>query len=126
MHYNYPAPPGVLASPGHPADYPSNLDRTDTIVVEQGLVLSINFIAFDVHAHSSCRYDHLTISEGDGTPLMAKACGSDLPPELTSNTGFVRVFFHTNSANTRSGWRLEWTAVSPGVPPPHHLPPPAP
>ena len=112
MHYS--PPPGVLTSPGHPSDYPSNLDRTDTIVVGPGLVIAITFTAFDVEADSSCRWDHLTITEGDGTPLLARTCGSDPPPDLTSTTGTVRVIFHTNIANVRSGWRLEWTAILPG------------
>ena len=89
-------------------------------MVGPGLVIAITFTAFDVEASSSCSYDHLTITEGDGTPLMAKTCGSDLPPDLTSSTGTVRVTFHTSRVNEKSGWRLEWTAVPPGVPPPHH------
>ena len=89
-------------------------------MVDPGLVIAITFTAFDVEADSSCRWDHLTITEGDGTPLMAKTCGSDRPPDVTSNTGTVRVIFHTNYGTTESGWRLEWTAVPPGVPPPHH------
>ena len=121
MHYS--PPPGVLTSPGHPSNYPSNLDRTDTIMVGPGLAIAITFTAFDVEADSSCRWDHLTVTEGDGTPLLARTCGSDPPPDLTSNTSTVRVIFHTDGGVEGSGWRLEWTAVPPGVPPPHHLPP---
>ena len=117
---------GELTSPNYPANYPNYLDRTDTIVVQQGLVIAIKFTAFDVEAHSSCRWDHLTVTEGDGTPLLARTCGSDPPPDLTSNTSTVRVIFHTNIVNVGSGWRLEWTAVPPGgslatIPTPHTL-----
>ena len=111
----------VLTSPSFPGYYPSNLDNTDVIEVEQGLAIAIEFTAFDVQYHYSCEYDHLTITEGDGTPLMAKTCGSDLPSNLISNTGTVRVSFRTDGSGTRPGWRLEWAAVPPGVSPPHHL-----
>ena len=107
---------GELTSPNYPSNYPDNLDRTDVIVVEQGLFIAIKFTAFIVHADMSgikC-FDHLTLTEGDGTPLLVKTCGSDLPPDLTSDTGTVRVIFHTSSIYVRPGWRLEWTAVSPG------------
>ena len=83
-------------------------------MVQQGLVIAIKFTAFDVEADSICLFDHLTVREGDGTPLLARTCGSDPPPDLTSNTSTVRVIFHTNIANVRSGWRLEWTAILPG------------
>ena len=105
---------GELTSPNYPDNYPGNLDRTDTIVVQQGLVIAIKFTAFDVETDSTCHYDHLTVTEGDGTPLLARTCGSDPPPDLTSATSTVRVIFHTDSVNMRAGWRLEWTAVPPG------------
>ena len=117
---------GELTSPNYPANYPDNLDRIDTIVVQQGLVIAIKFTAFDVEAHSNCRWDHLTVTEGDGTPLLARTCGSDPPPDLTSTTSTVRVIFHTDGGGVGSGWRLEWTAVPPGgslatIPTPHTL-----
>ena len=112
---------GELTSPNYPSKYPSRLDRTDVIVVDQGLVIAIKFTAFDVENNSKCNYDDLTITEGDGTPLMAKACGSTLPSDLTSTTATVRVNFKTDGGGTKSGWRLEWTAVSPGVTLLYHL-----
>ena len=83
-------------------------------MVGPGLVIAITFTAFDVEADSSCSDDHLTITEGDGTPLLARTCGSDPPPDLTSTTSTVRVIFHTDGGGVGSGWRLEWTAVPPG------------
>ena len=82
--------------------------------MEQGLVIAIKFTSFDVP--DDCDYDSLNITEGDGTPLMDETCGSDLPPDLTSTTDTVRVIFRTDDDTAGSGWRLEWTAVSPGGP----------
>ena len=106
----------VLSSPGHPSNYPNNLARTDVIEVDQGLVIAIKFTAFilDDWRLADCSFDYLTITEGDGTLLMDKTCGFYLPPDIISTTNTVHVNFHTDGDSAFSGWRLEWTAVSPG------------
>ena len=43
--------------------------------MEEGLVVAIEFTAFDVESDSTCSYDHVTIENGDGTILMEKTCG---------------------------------------------------
>lgn len=94
--------------------YPNNMDKTYVLEAAQGLVIAIKFTAFDVENQDNCSYDYLTITEGDGTVLMDRTCGSNLPPDIISTTNNVRVIFHTDSDTTRPGWSLEWTAVSPG------------
>ena len=83
------------------------------IEVEQGLILSLTFSAFDIHYSGSCN-DHLTITDGDGTTLMEKSCGSSLPAAITSRTNMIKVVFSTDSDVTESGFSLSWTAVTPG------------
>ena len=121
--------PGKLTSPGFPYDYPTNLDMTGVIKVEEGLVIAVKFTAFNLEGFEdgddiydyygfepgSCSFDSLAITDGDGTSLMDKTCGEDLPPDLISNTDSVKVNLRTDRARTRSGYRLEWTAVSPGL-----------
>ena len=76
----------------------------------------MQFTAFDVESESTCSYDHVTIKNGDGTPLMEKTCGSSLPTAVTSTSNIVEVFFHTdNYDDSNSGWRLTWRAVTPGA-----------
>ena len=100
--------------------------------MEQGLILSLQFTAFDVESHyggSTCRFDHLTITDGDGTTLMEKSCGStsegniligdlsigsSLPANITSTSNIVKLVFSTNGRGTKTGWSVSWSAVTPG------------
>ena len=106
----------MVTSPNHPTNYPNNLRRTNTIEVEEGLIVEMQFTAFDVESHSTCRYDYLTIKNGDGTSLMEKTCRSYLPVNVTSTSNTVEIYFHTDDGgSSKSGWRLTWRAVTPGA-----------
>ena len=117
---------GVVTSPNHPGKYPHNLDKTHTIEVESGKKLRLTFTRFAVwgcgDACSSC--DYLKITDGDGTILMEKSCGSEnpthpwyyMPPIITSRSHRVDIFFHSDDDGwAYTGWSLSWTAVPPGV-----------
>jgi len=103
----------VVTSPNYPSNYDNNLDKTETITAAEGLVLRLEFTAFDVEDDGSCAYDHLEIVDGDGTILMDKTCGDALPPVFMSNTNQVDLIFKTDSSVTKSGWAVKWSAVSP-------------
>ena len=107
--------PGVVTSPNHPNNYPNNLRQTNTIEVEEGLIVEMQFTAFAVHSYSWSCYDHVTIKNGDGTTLMEKTCGSSLPAAVTSTSNRVEVYFHTDGSYSKTGWRLTWRAVTPGA-----------
>ena len=77
--------------------------------------MSLQFTAFDIESHSTCAYDHLTITDGDGTTLMEKSCGSSLPAAITTRTNIVKLVFSTDYSGARTGWSLNWTAVTPGL-----------
>ena len=102
-------------STNHPTNYPNNLQQTNTIEVEEGMVVEMQFTAFDVESHSTCSYDHVTIKNSDGTTLLEKTCGPSLPAAVTSTSNRVEVYFHTDSSGSKSGWRLTWRAVTPGA-----------
>ena len=104
---------GIVTSPNYPGKYPNNLENSQTIKVEEGLAISLEFTAFNIEYSSTCRYDHLTITDGDGTTLMRKRCGTTVPDELTSRSNIVKLLFHTDRGGTRSGWSLSWRAVTP-------------
>ena len=101
---------------------------TETVEVEQGLILSLQFTAFDIEYYSDC-LDHLKITDGDGTTLMEKSCGpndqgnintggqsisSSLPADITSTSNIVKLVFSTDRSGTRAGWSVTWSAVTPG------------
>ena len=105
---------GVVTSPNYPGNYPNNLEKTQTIQVEQGLIISLQFTAFDIGWYSSCADDHLTITDGDGTTLMEKRCGSSLPAAIRSKSNIVKLLFITDGEYSDSGWSVSWSAVTPG------------
>ena len=99
------------------------------IEVEHGMILSLQFTAFDIHSYyDTCDHDHLTITDGDGMTLMEKSCGStsysvyvggqnignSLPPNITSTSNIVKLVFRTDSSTTRPGWNVSWSALTPG------------
>ena len=109
---------GVVTSPNHPHDYPNGLNKTETIQVEEGLALRLEFAAIDIqyNGDSPCiNWDYLRIRDNDGTILMKEKCGSVLPPNITSLTNIVHIDFHTDSDTTRTGWKITWSAVKPGA-----------
>ena len=105
----------MVTSPNHPNNYPYNFRHTNIIEVEEGLIVEMQFTAFDVESDSTCKYDHVTIKNGDGTTLMEKTCGSSLPAAVTSTSNRVEIYFHTDDDYSFSGWRLIWRAVTPGA-----------
>ena len=112
---------GVVTSPNHPGSYPHNLDKTQTIEVESGKILRLEFTSFAVYWGSTC-LDFVKITDGNGTTLMDNSCGySDrdpssslyfLPPIITTKSNRVEIFFHTNARLTRPGWSLSWSAAT--------------
>ena len=107
---------GNVTSPNYPGNYPNNLEKTDTIQVKKGLIISLQFTAFDIESYSTgvC-FDHLTITDGDGTTLMEKSCGTTLPADITSTSNIVKLVFSTDGYDAgSSGWSVSWSAVTPG------------
>ena len=116
---------GVVTSPNFPGNYPDNLAKIQTIQVESGKMLKLEFTLFDVFACNdlhSCPCDFVKIIDGDGTTLMD--CGfssgdpssSDyfLPPIITTTSNTVDIIFSTDSSDAATGWSISWTAVIPG------------
>ena len=104
----------MVTSPNYPDNYPNNHQKTDTIQVEEGLIISLQFTAFDIANFESL--DYLTITDGDGTTLMEKSCGNSLPASIRSTSNIIKLVFITDFYNgdPYSGWSVSWSAVTPG------------
>ena len=89
--------------------------------------MSLEFDAFDIfHYNANACDDHLIITDGEGTTLLEKSCGSGsvltggtvndypLPPPIRSLSNTVKIVFKTNVGIARRGWRLQWRAVESG------------
>ena len=71
--------------------------------------------AFNIETNDVCKFDYLTMTDGDGTILMGKTCGTSLPNNITSASNVIKMVFKTDGSQTREGWSLSWRAVLPGV-----------
>jgi len=105
---------GELKSPNYPSEYPNEFYKREEIKVSEGKTIKIKFTAFHVESGPNCRYDWVQIIDGDSTVLLRKTCGTTIPAEIQSKTNIVRVIFHTDYSETRSGWKLTWSLVSTG------------
>ena len=133
----------MVTSPNYPDNYPNSVERIDVIGVEEGLILALQFTAFDIEHSDTCFQDYLKITDGDGTTLLKSSCGSSserkarqgitisegpvqiggqsigysLPPDVISSSNKVKIHFRSNHMATRPGWRIEWAAKTPGESP---------
>ena len=82
--------------------------------MEEGLVVYLHFDAFEIQGSDNCKFDYLRIMDSDGTTLMDKKCGFELPNDILSTSNIVNLEFVTNSYIANSGWNVRWSAVTPG------------
>ena len=109
----------VISSPNFPGNYPDDFDNTDTIEVDKGKVIRLEFEAFNVEFEDTCNYDSLTVTQtkpnGKTKTLMEKRCGDTLPPVIISKTNKVNLVFKTDGSVTNTGWSVKWTAMTPNA-----------
>ena len=101
---------GVVTSLNYTScKYTNNLNATETITVKEGMVVVLEFTAFNTEAN----IDKLTIRDGDGTILMEERSGECLPGKIWSKTNVVHLHFDTDGSVTRTGWNATWAASMP-------------
>ena len=123
---------GVITSPNYPNQYPNNVEKTERIEAESGMILRLEFTNFHIYpcadqdgVTTCAACDFVKITDGDGTTLMDNSCGYSSedpssssyfqPPTITTRTNTVEIFFHTDASGTTTGWSLSWIAVTPGL-----------
>ena len=112
--------PGVITSPEFPENYPEDLDLTTHVTVEKGKIIRLEFNVFAVYpgyGGSTCLYNFVRITDGDGTTLMGNRCGYSDPPVIMTKTNKVDVYFRSIDAPRKGRtrrWRLSWTTVEGG------------
>jgi len=67
-----------------------------------------DFVLEEPSKRTSYCYDWVTIKDGDGSTLLDKTCGSEIPPPLTSKTNSAKVIFRTDISDTARGFSLDW------------------
>lgn len=122
---NFGTHKGTFSSPGYPSKTYSNKERCTWIIkVPLEYRVKLYFRDFDVEycatEKENCTCDYVEVSDGQlliDKPL-AKFCGSEIPPDVTSSGRFVRVDLVTDELNTRKGFLAQFHSVSPdGVTP---------
>ena len=98
----------MVTSPNYPCNYPNNLNQTETIIAKEGMVVDLEFTAFETEYLG---YDTLEIQDNDGTILLPARGGSDLPPPIRSRTNVVHLQFVTDWSGTQTGWSATWTSA---------------
>jgi len=101
-----------IVSPNYPEEYGNNMTETFDRSVEEGSQILITFTDFDIESHPNCMWDWVKVVDGDGTVLLPKSCGSDIPDPITSKTNRITVEFHSDGSVQRTGFKAEWKAVS--------------
>ena len=82
---------GLILSPGYPEAYPTSLDCSFKIVVEEStLKLALFFTKFELESSANCANDYLQI---DSQP---KLCGKELPDPYFKNSNQIDIRFHSN------------------------------
>lgn len=97
---------GTLEDGSGPDDYAFNSNCKWLITAPAGKVIHLRFTEFDTEA----RTDLLYFFNGQGTheQIMAIFSGPDLPPELTTWSNQVLIWFVTDGKTQGKGWKAEY------------------
>ncbi|XP_023268101.1 bone morphogenetic protein 1-like, partial [Seriola lalandi dorsalis] len=105
------APSGEIHSPSYPSSYPNNVDCSWVLSVDSHHRVSFNFSDLDIEQHSNCAWDYVAIHDGPtaSSPLLARVCGSSLPPSITSTQNSMFVRFRSDSSRSHRGFSAHFS-----------------
>merc|ERR1711970_193902 len=98
---------GTITSENYPNNYPDYFGRNYTINADGKFVIKFSDFVIEDPWNSHC-YDWVIIKDGDGSILLDKTCGSQIPPPVTSKTNTATVIFYTDFIDTARGFILDW------------------
>ena len=106
------------------------MEKTETLKVEQGLTLLLQFTSFNLEPAPNCINDYLIITDSDEKTLLGRSCGpgyydqniivgnsmtaGPLPMPIQSSSSLVNIKFSSDGSGSFPGWSLSWAAVTPG------------
>ncbi|CAD6193661.1 unnamed protein product [Caenorhabditis auriculariae] len=107
-----------INSPNYPERYMPHMHCIYTILVGWGKVVRATFEAFDLESTPSkdCEFDRVEVyekytNEDDHGPLLAKFCGSMLPPAIMSPANKMVLVFISDRSVAGSGFSAKYEAV---------------
>jgi len=98
---------GIITSENYPDNYPNNFNRNYTINSDEDSIV-ITFSDFELEENSDCSWDWLMIIDGDGSTLLPKTCGADIPAPIWSHTNTAVIVFHSDRSQTFRGFNITW------------------
>jgi len=99
---------GIITSENYPDKYPNNFTRNYTINADDKVV--ITFSDFELEDYG-CAYDWVMIIDGDGSILLPKTCGSDIPAPVRSHTSTAVIVFRSDKSETFRGFNITWESL---------------
>ena len=106
----YTLPSAEISDGSGEQDYANNSSCKWQITVEEGKKVTFRFTEFDTEA----TVDFVYLFDGEATipeNLIAKFSGPELPPQITSRSNSVLVWFVTDGRQTGSGWKMTYSAT---------------
>uniref|UniRef100_A0A8C5HD89 Cubilin n=1 Tax=Gouania willdenowi TaxID=441366 RepID=A0A8C5HD89_GOUWI len=108
---NFTAPSGRVVSPNYPSDYPDNSNCNYILDAGEQAVVLLTFKSFQIEAHSTCRYDGVTIyNQAQSGAAIATLCGSSIPGPF-STFGPMLLHFYSDSVITSRGFMAEYQVI---------------
>jgi hypothetical protein len=96
---------GIISDGSGIFNYSSNAICMWKIKPELASSVTANFLSFDTEEN----VDFLKLYDGD--MLIGNYSGSEIPPEVTAESGELFIFFSTNSNNNFDGWEIEYSSL---------------
>jgi hypothetical protein len=104
-------PSGEISDGSGAQEYANNSSCMWQITVDEGKQVSFRFSEFDTEP----AVDFVYLFDGESSipgNLIAKFSGPEIPPQVTSRTNSVLVWFVSDGRNTGKGWKMTYTATS--------------
>ncbi|XP_071972597.1 embryonic protein UVS.2-like [Engystomops pustulosus] len=102
-------PNRVFTSPGHPKNYPPNLDCIYNITAPVGKKVQLAITDLELEDGRWCQYDRVEVT--DGIIEYGPACGNERFPVLTSLGNNMVLRFASDKAEEYKGFKASYTFV---------------
>ncbi|KAJ8318436.1 hypothetical protein KUTeg_003527 [Tegillarca granosa] len=87
-------------------NYDNKMECEWTLEAQDGYRIKFYFVTFEIEDESDCGYDNVEIFDGlhDTDVLLGRYCGSKVPSEIVSSTGFLLVRFKSDDTINWKGF----------------------
>ena len=102
---------GFVTSPGYPLPYPKDLECIYYISAEEGFVIQLDFIKFDIEQSTDCTWDYVALydsSSPSNDTLLGQYCGKAPPGTIYSSSNALTIEFITDSTGVYDGWEAKY------------------